>query len=331
MRIGKLTNEELQENVLSLLKRRRNEVIVYPEAGEDCAVIRAIEGLVFLSGDPITGTTSDMGALAVHINCNDIAASGAEPLGIMLTIMLPPSLDTGFVKKIMESAESVCATLKIDILGGHTEFTSAVNTPVISAVAVGMARKIIRSKTMEEGDFIVMTKTAGIEGTWLIAADRMDALREKYTDKLFLTEDEEKEAIALFKKISVLPESRIMARHEVSSMHDMTEGGVYGAVSEMCFNRGLGAEIETRKIPVLPVTLKICKLMKIDPYRLLSSGSMLCTCKRPKPLLESLSTAGLPAVIIGRITGEGVYAIGKKGIRVEIKSGKDEINKFTEN
>jgi len=328
MRTGKLTNEELQENVLRLLKRRRNEVIVYPDAGEDCAVIRATEGLVFLSGDPITGTSVETGALAVHINCNDIAASGAEPLGVMLTIMLPPTASTGDVRKIMESAESACAALKIDILGGHTEFTNAVNTPVVSAVAVGMARKMIRSKTIEEGDFIVMTKTAGIEGTWLIVADRKETLRQRYTEKLFLSEGEEAEALALFKKISVLPESRVMARHEVSGMHDMTEGGVYGAVAEMCFNKGLGAEIETRKIPVLPVTEKICKLTGLDPYRLLSSGSMLCVCKRPKPLIEGLNAAGIDAAVIGRITGGGVYAIGKKGVRTEIKSERDEINKI---
>ena len=328
MRTGKLTNEELQENVLKLLQRRRNEVIVYPEAGEDCAVIRATEGLVFFSSDPITGARSELGALAVHINCNDIAASGAEPLGVMLTLLLPPSMNTDAVKEIMESAEDACKGLRIDVLGGHTEFTYAVNTPVVSATAVGMARKAIKSKAMEEGDSIVMTKAAGIEGTWLIAADYMEFLRSKYTEKLSLTEEEEAEAAGLFKKISVLPESRVMAKHEVSGMHDVTEGGVYGAVAEMCFNCGLGAEIITSKIPVPPVTQKICKLTGLDPYRLLSSGSMLCACKKPKPLIEALKAAGTEAAVIGKITGGGVYAVGKKGVRTEIKSEKDQIYKL---
>lgn len=332
MRTGKLTNEELNENVLSLLKRRRNEVIVYPGAGEDCAVIRATEGLVFFSSDPITGAASNLGALAVHINCNDIAASGAEPLGVMLTLLLPPSAGLEAVREIMESAEEACRNLRIDVLGGHTEFTGAVNTPVVSATAVGMARKAIRAGGMEEGDAIVMTKAAAIEGTWLIAADHMLYLKSKYTEKLCLTGEEEAGALSLFDRISVYPESRIMVRHEVSAMHDITEGGVYGAVAEMCFNCGLGAEINTGKIPVLPVTAKICKLSGLDPFRLLSSGSMLCACKKPKPLIEDLKAAGIEAAVIGKITGRGTgaYALGKKGIKTEIKSEKDQFYRLLE-
>ena len=113
-------------------------------------------------------------------------------------------------------------------------------------------------------------------------------------------------------------------------MHDITEGGVFGAVLEMCCGRGLGAEIDARKIPVLPVTEKICRLTGLDPYKLLSSGSMLCTCKKPKPLIEELSAAGIPAVVIGKITADGkVYAIGKKGVRTEVKSERDEIGKLS--
>lgn len=329
MRTGKLTVEELNDNVLKLIKPRRNEVIVRPGAGEDCAVIRATEGLVFVTCDPITGASSNLGALAVHINCNDIAASGAEPLGIMLTILLPTSMDTAAVRSIVESAEDACKTLRMDILGGHTEFTSAVNSPVVSATAVGMARKAVKAKTMEAGDAIVMTKTAAIEGTWLIASDFTAYLKAKYTEKLSLTAAEEEEAAALFKNISVLPESRIMVKHEVTSMHDITEGGIYGAVAEMCYNSPLGAEILPSRIPVAPVTDKICKILKLDPYRILSSGSMVCTCKKPKALIAELNAAGIEAAVIGKITAEpGVYTIGKKGIKTEIKCEKDQMYKL---
>lgn len=330
MRIGKLTSEELNDNVLKLIKRRRNEVIVYPGAGEDCAVIRATEGLVFLSSDPITATSSNIGALAVHINCNDIAAGGAEPLGVMLTILLPPHLDAGAVKSIMESAEGACRALRIDILGGHTEFTAAVNSPVVSATAVGLGRKAVRSGTIEAGDAVVMTKSAAVEGTWIIAADHMPLLRAGYTEKLSLTVAEEEEALSLFKKISVLPESRIMLKHEVSGMHDITEGGAYGAIAEMCCGSPLGAEISAHKIPVLPVTDKICKILRLDPYRLLSGGSMVCACKRPKALVADLAAAGIEAAVIGKITAApGVYAVGRRaGVKTEIKTEKDQIYKL---
>ena len=58
-------------------------------------------------------------------------------------------------------------------------------------------------------------------------------------------------------------------------MHDITEGGVLGAVCEMCEASGIGAEIDLSSGPVLPVTSKICKRYALDVFGLISSGSMM--------------------------------------------------------
>ena len=50
--------------------------------GEDCAIVNFGEDKCVLSTDPITGSASNIGKLAVNINCNDIASAGVEPLGI---------------------------------------------------------------------------------------------------------------------------------------------------------------------------------------------------------------------------------------------------------
>ena len=62
--------------------------------GRDCAALKLKDGeILVMSTDPITGTVKDMGSQAVHITANDLAVSGAEPLGIMLTLLLPDTVE----------------------------------------------------------------------------------------------------------------------------------------------------------------------------------------------------------------------------------------------
>lgn len=79
MKIGKLPEPMLIRSVLKEVKHRREEILVGPAVGQDCAVFEPKEGdvLVF-STDPITGTVKDIGSHSVHITANDLAASGSR-------------------------------------------------------------------------------------------------------------------------------------------------------------------------------------------------------------------------------------------------------------
>ncbi len=65
--------------------------------------------------------------------------------------------------------------------------------------------------------------------------------------------------------ISVIPEGIIGGVFGVSAMHDVTEGGVLGAVWEMCEASGLGCIIEEKALPVEEVTQKICSFLILIP------------------------------------------------------------------
>lgn len=121
--------------------------MVRPSIGEDCAVVNYGDYNCILSTDPITGATNEIGRLAVHINCNDIASNGVAPLGIMLTILAPEGTTVEDIDTIMEQAAKEADVLNVEILGGHTEITSAVNRIVISATAIGKqsASKLIKN------------------------------------------------------------------------------------------------------------------------------------------------------------------------------------------
>jgi len=299
MQIGKVNETILKRSVFKQLHKTREEVILGPEIGEDCAMVRFKEDeFCVISTDPITGATKDIGSLAVHITINDLAANGAEPIGIMLSILLPEGFAERDLKKIMMDISLTCTELGIDVLGGHTEVTKAVNQPIINVTGIGKANdktRVINSEAGPDMD-VIMTKWAGIEGTAIIAAEKEVELRAKYHDGFV------DKAIAYKSYISVLPESRIAVEFNAAAMHDATEGGVFGALWELGASANLGLEIRLDAIPLRQETIEICELYNINPYKLISSGVLLIISPDGQAMTKALIEAGIDACIIGKTT-----------------------------
>lgn len=82
-------------------------------------------------------------------------------------------------------------------------------------------------------------------------------------------------------------------------MHDVTEGGVFGALWEMAEASGVGLDIDLKKIPIRQETIEICEVYDINPYLLISSGAMLIGTDHGSRLVEELTRAGIHASVIG--------------------------------
>lgn len=324
LKIGKLPNKLLQEIIIGKIKSNRKEVLLRPEIGEDCSAIDFAQDICVLSSDPITGAVNNLGTLAVNVACNDLASCGAEPVGLMVTILAPPHAKKEDIENIMDQLCTAAGLLNADILGGHTEVTDAVKRFVISTTCVGKVKKdrMVTSSSARPGDMIVLTKYAGMEGTAIIAHDMQKELNT------FLDRESIKEAQSYIERISVLKEGLLAANEGASAMHDVTEGGVLGAVWEICEASGVGAEIYSEKIPVTEITLNICKHYGINPYKLISSGCMLIIIKDAARLVELLKEAGVEASVIGKITEEKTRKLIRKNRVKEITAPEaDELYK----
>lgn len=318
MKPGKLPTELLKKLVFDNIKTKNPHVLIGPEVGEDCAAIEFGEYVCVLSTDPITGAEKGAGTLAIHISCNDIASCGVEPIGILMTLLVPIDGAEADIDRVMKEAGVTAKELGVEIMGGHTEITSAVNKMVISTTAVGKAPigGIVTTKGAKIGDDIIMTKWAGLEGTSIIASD----FEKDLVDVLSKTEIQS--AQALIDNISVVPEGVLAGKFGVNSMHDVTEGGILGAAWEIAEISETGMEIYLEKIPVLKTTKKICDYYKIDPYRLISSGSMIMTCKNGEKLVNLLKNEGIAASIIGKIINKDRILIDESGNVSELEPPK---------
>ena len=299
MKIGKLPEPVLIRSVLKEVQHRRPEVLVGPAVGQDCAVLEPAKGdvLVF-SSDPITGTVKDIGSHSVHITANDLAASGAEPLGIMVTILLTPETEETQLKEMMRGLEAACEQLNIEVRGGHTEITDVVKQPLISITGVGRIPKeeVLTTSAAMPGQDVVITKWIGLEGTSIAAKEKEETLLERFAPSFVET------AKRFDQYLSVVPEARVAKSWGVSAMHDITEGGVFGALWEMGSGSGTGLDIDLKKIPIRQETVEVCEVLGLNPYILMSSGSMLITTDDGFGLVRKLEQAGIHAAVVGKVT-----------------------------
>ena len=299
MKVGKVPEAVLKRSVLKQIRTDRPEVLMGASVGEDCAAVALQEDEMFvLSTDPITGTAKDIGHLAIQITLNDLASAGAEPIGVMLTFLLPEKLSEAKLRAMMEQAEEAAHAANVQIMGGHTEVTRVVNQPVISVVGVGKAKKgrLISTAAARPGMDVIVTKWIGLEGTSIIAKEKETELLTRYPKALV------DEAKGFDRYLSVLPEAATAVKSGVSAMHDVTEGGIFGALWEMAESAGVGLEIDLKKIPIRQETVEICEFFDVNPYELISSGSMLMAASDGNGLVRALEAEGIPAVCIGKVT-----------------------------
>ena len=302
---GKLKHNFLKQ--LLPTHNRNADLIVGPQLGEDAAVIALGDNYLVATSDPITFATEDIGWYVVCINSNDIAAMGAVPKWLLVTLLLPENATTpAMVRDIMAQITEACTAFDIALCGGHTEVTPAVTQPVVIGQMMGVTHKnaLFTSADARVGDLLILTKGLGIEATAIIARECEAQLCEKY-DVLFL---EQAKNYLKDPGISVLKDAQIaIATGGVHAMHDVTEGGVTTATYELATAAELGVTVYSDKLlgsPVLygDITQTLCDMFGLNPLGLISSGAMLIASEPEKgeTICQALGAAGINADIIGK-------------------------------
>ena len=306
--VGKVPPAVLDELVYRHLGARRPDVLVHASFGEDCAVLDFGGGLAAVTTDPITGAGDDLGWYAILIGTNDLAAAGAEPVAVVLTVLLAPERAAHDLARIMRDAAAAAASLGVEIAGGHSEVVNGIDRTIVVVTALGrvMRDRLIRSGAARSGDAVLLTKAAAVEGTAILAdrrrADLVPALGEPGVRR----------ARAFREWLSVLPEARAAAAAGAHAMHDVTEGGVLGAVYELAAASGLGVLLDADRVPVLPETRAICDALAVDPLALIGSGALLVATPEPDRTAAAITGAGVPATVIATL-GSGDRRVRRAG------------------
>ncbi|MDE1857849.1 MAG: AIR synthase family protein [Thaumarchaeota archaeon] len=266
--LGKIPIDLLDSTVLRLTGGESDRVATPPRAGVDFAAVKVARGFMIVSSDPISGVTEQIGRYAVKVSANDVATSGNRPEFAESVVLLPEGSSEADLRAIAKQVDAAAKESGIAILGGHTEVTPGLSHPIVVVTVFAFAEKYVTSGGAKAGDVILMTKTAGLEGT--------SELAREHDFEGLLPAATLRSARRLIELLDVTPEATAaFGTGRVHGMHDCTEGGVLGAVYEMSVASGLGFVLEEDAVPVSPETREICDALSIDPLRLIGSGSLI--------------------------------------------------------
>lgn len=317
---GKIPADLLKEVIFKNLGAKRDEVVLGPAAGIDCAVINLGDKSLIVKTDPITGALERIGWLAVNVNANDVSTFGVEPAFFLSCMLLPENADRKTVEIISTQMDKAAKELGMAIIGGHCESTPGLRKPIVVGCAMGVTEKgqYVTAAGAKAGDRILMTKTAGIEGTAILASDRKEKLKKTLNPSAL------KAAQEFFAKISVTKEALTAYRSGgVHAMHDPTEGGIAGGIHEIADASNLGFKIFEERIPVAKETLQICRVFNINPLYLIASGSMLIAARMEfaESILNNLRKKETPATMVGEFLSspEKRIIVRKNGTEQELE------------
>lgn len=297
MKAGKLTESMLKRSVLKQLHKRNEAITTKPAIGADFGMYEG-SGLVALSTETCTLPITNLAQVAVAKAIANAACSGGKVDGVLVNLLLPTYYNEQQLRDLIQQIDAFCKKAGVDVLGGDTQVTRAVNRPVLSITAFGAAKKehLCTVKNVTSDMDVLVTKWIGLEGTAILAEEKREELigrfAEPFVDK----------ARGFIDYLPVWSEAAVAAQSGASAIHDIAEGGIFGALWELGSAAGVGLEIDLKSIPIRQETVEICEFFDVNPYKLISGGSLVIVAKDGERLKSALEEAGFMATVIGRTT-----------------------------
>ncbi|UCC13086.1 MAG: AIR synthase family protein [candidate division WOR-3 bacterium] len=322
--IGKISAEVFKQLIFPHLGAHRSEILVGPQHGVDVGIVQIANKAVAMTSDPVF-IVPEYGFeraawFAIHILASDIVTSGLPPTYLAIDLNLPLSMTEEELTIVWRTIDTECKKMGMAIVTGHTARYDNCQYPMVggaTVIAVGNTDDYVSPKFISVGDKIVITKGPAIEASGIFAT-----MFPKYLAR-HCGEEFSRQAQSLFYQMSVVHDAltavKIGVRDQgVSSMHDATECGIWGGLHELAEAASVGMSVVQDSIMMDPYVEKICDLFKIDPYKSISEGTLIITCRPHKAeyLVRYLHENGINASIVGEITER------KYGLKI-IECGKE--------
>ncbi len=284
--LGKIDRTFFERHVAPNLGARRDDVAVGPQHGVDFGVLDIDGQALVTATDPLSILPplglEQAAKFALDLVLADVAVSGVSPSHLSICFTLPESMSDEEFATVWETIHAECVDLGVAVVTGHTARYSDPSYPWVgaaTAMGVGDHDEIIRPDGARVGDRLLLTTGPGVESVGLLSTlfgDQLDLPGEVLADARERLEDVHcvRDALAA------------AAAGPVTAMHDVTEGGLAGALNEMADganrwtdetdeDRRVRFEIDRAAVPVRPGVAEVCAELEIDPWHATSCGSLV--------------------------------------------------------
>ena len=264
----------------------------------DGAIVPGDPELVFSTDsfivDPLFFPGGNIGELSVYGTVNDIAVCGGEPKYLSCALILEEGLETAVLEKVLSSMRDAAERAGVRIVTGDTKVVEKgrgdklyINTAGIGALKYpGLS-----TKTIQNGDAVILSGTAGDHGTAVMLA-RSGMMQG----------DLKSDCAPLNRLCDVV----LKTSARVRVLRDPTRGGIATTLNEFVEHSSLGILIKEAAVPVRDQVKAACELLGLDPLYCANEGKLLCIVAQEDAslVLDVMHSMpeGLLAAQIGTVT-----------------------------
>lgn len=252
-----------------ILPAFRNELL---DGGADAAVLRLAAGTdrIAMTTDsyvvsPLFYPGGDIGSLAVHGTINDLAVSGAQPIGLSVGMILEEGLDMDVLRRVVTSMAAAAAAAGVPIVTGDTKVVhrGKADQIFINTSGVGVISHDVRlDKTlMQPGDVVLLSGCIGDHGMAVMLA----------REALELDAPIESDSAALHTMVSGL----LRAAPDTRVIKDPTRGGVAGSLNEIASRSRLAIIVDEERVPVRRAVRGACEMLGLEPLHIANEGKLV--------------------------------------------------------
>ncbi|HTY27195.1 MAG TPA: hydrogenase expression/formation protein HypE [Mycobacterium sp.] len=297
---GGILSEELIENLF---------LPAFGSSGDparDSALLEVAGGRIALTTDsyvvnPLFFPGGNIGDLAVNGTINDLAMSGAQPLGLTAGFIIEEGLELEVLGAVAQTMGKAATEAGVGIVTGDTKVVGKggadglfINTAGVGVVPDGVR---IGPEQARPGDHIIVSGNIGEHGVAIMS------VREGIDFGTTVTTD----SAPLHRLVAAM----IAAAGDPNAVHtlrDPTRGGLVASTVEIARTAGIGVELDEHRIPVPETVSSACSFLGLDPLQVANEGKLVAFVDpaHSEAVLEAMRSRpeGAGAAIIGRAVEE---------------------------
>lgn len=213
---------------------------------------------------PLEFPGGNIGSLAVHGTCNDLAVAGARPLFLTLNAFIEEGFDLEVLDRLVASLAATAREIDVSVVAGDTKVVPRGHGGGLYLATTGVGLLDPRAKlsldALREGDHLLVSGPVGDHGIAVMLA------REQFGLSGSLLSD----------AASVLPFTEaLLDLPGLRFMRDPTRGGLVTVCHELCHATGLGVHLNEADVPVQEQVTSVCQMLGYDPYYLACEGRVV--------------------------------------------------------
>ncbi|GLH95596.1 thiamine-phosphate kinase [Phytohabitans aurantiacus] len=327
MRLAATLGDLGEQKIIELILRPRYTTAEF-RFGDDCASVRVPNGAAWLvtTTDPCPEPVAALigyldpyfrGWLLATINLSDLAAAGAEPLGLLTSLVLPADTAVDSFSRLLDGIDDCCATAGTRVIGGNIKEGQKWE---LTATAIGTCDTSPLSRSgAEPGDAVLVIGDMGSFWAGYFAKTRGLVLPSEHDDFVManVLRPQPKVAVGLAMRRANL----------VSACIDNSDG-LYTSLSSLARANGMGVRVDLSSISVPPPVAAVAELLDVSPERFAlgwGDWQLICTTRSSnvEAVRATCNEIGVPVTTIGEmVSGDSVQVthLGRAGQLITLDS-----------